>query len=66
MDSNISLYPRLLSIPVPDLLAFLLSEQATAHIVAVVLVAPLFLTLATPWTVAHLAPLSVEFSRQEY
>ena len=24
------------------------------------------LTLATPWTVAHLAPLSMEFSRQEY
>ena len=24
------------------------------------------LTLATPWTVAHQAPLSVEFSRQEY
>ena len=21
---------------------------------------------ATPWTVAHLAPLSIEFSRQEY
>ena len=21
---------------------------------------------ATPWTVAHLAPLSMEFSRQEY
>ena len=39
MDSNISLYPRLLSIPVPDLLAFLLSEQATAHVVAVMLVA---------------------------
>ena len=23
-------------------------------------------TLATPWTVAHQAPLSTEFSRQEY
>ena len=23
-------------------------------------------TLATPWTVAHQAPLSVEFFRQEY
>ena len=23
-------------------------------------------TLATPWTVAHQAPLSMEFSRQEY
>ena len=66
MDSNISLYPRLLSIPVPDLLAFLLSEQDTAHVVAVVLVTQLFLTLATPWTVAHLAPLSMESSRQEY
>ena len=66
MDSNISLYPRLPSIPVPDLLAFLLSEQDTAHVVAVVLVTQLFLTLATPWTVAHLAPLSMESSRQEY
>ena len=24
------------------------------------------LTLCNPWTVAHLAPLSMEFSRQEY
>ena len=24
------------------------------------------LTLVTPWTVAHQAPLSMEFSRQEY
>ena len=25
-----------------------------------------FLTLVTPWTIAHQAPLSMEFSRQEY
>ena len=31
-----------------------------------VLVAQLCLTLCTPWTVAHHAPLSMEFSRQEY
>ena len=31
-----------------------------------VLVAQLFLTLWTPWTVAHQAPLSLGFSRQEY
>ena len=24
------------------------------------------LTLATPWTIAHQAPLSIGFSRQEY
>ena len=30
------------------------------------LVAKLRLTLATPWTVAHQAPLSMEFSKQEY
>ena len=30
------------------------------------LVAKLCLTLATPWTVAHQAPLSMEFSKQEY
>ena len=30
------------------------------------LVAQLCPTLATPWTVAHQAPLSMEFSRQEY
>ena len=30
------------------------------------LVSKLCPTLATPWTVAHQAPLSVEFSRQEY
>ena len=29
-------------------------------------VAQLCLTLATPWTAAHQAPLSMEFSRQEY
>ena len=30
------------------------------------LVAKLYLTLATPWTVAHQAPLSMGFSSQEY
>ena len=30
------------------------------------LVAKLCLTLATPWTVVRQAPLSMEFSRQEY
>ena len=30
------------------------------------LVAKLCLTLATPWTVTHQTPLSMEFSRQEY
>ena len=30
------------------------------------LVAKLYLTLATPWTVAHQAPLSMGFLRQEY
>ena len=30
------------------------------------LVAKSCLTLVTPWTVAHEAPLSMEFSRQEY
>ena len=30
------------------------------------LVSKLCLTLATPWTVAHQAPLSMGFSRQEY
>ena len=39
MDSNISLYPSLLLITIPDLLAFLLCEQATAHVVAIVLAA---------------------------
>ena len=34
--------------------------------VVVVLVAKSCLTLATPWTVACQAPLSVGFSRQEY
>ena len=29
-------------------------------------VTQLCLTLATPWTVAHQDPLSMEFSRQEY
>ena len=32
----------------------------------VVLVAQSCLTLCDPWTVAHQAPLSMEFSRQEY
>ena len=31
-----------------------------------VLVAQSCLTLCNPWTVAHQAPLSMEFSRQEY
>ena len=31
-----------------------------------VLVAQWCLTLWTPWTIAHQAPLSIEFSRQEY
>ena len=31
-----------------------------------VLVAQSCLTLVTPWAVAHQAPLSMEFSRQEY
>ena len=31
-----------------------------------VLVTQLCLTLATPWTVARQAPLSMEFSRQQY
>ena len=30
------------------------------------LVSKLYLTLATPWTVAYQAPLSMGFSRQEY
>ena len=30
------------------------------------LVAKLYLTLVTPWTVAHQAPLSVGFTKQEY
>ena len=30
------------------------------------LVAQLYPTSANPWTVAHQAPLSMEFSRQEY
>ena len=30
------------------------------------LVAPLCLTLCDPWTVAHQAPLSMDFSRQDY
>ena len=34
--------------------------------VCVCLVAQLCLTLATPWTVAHQAPLSMGFPRQEY
>ena len=32
----------------------------------IVLVAKLSLTLAVPWTIKDQAPLSVEFSRQEY
>ena len=32
----------------------------------VVLVPKSYLTFATPWSVAHQAPLSLEFSRQEY
>ena len=32
----------------------------------VVLVTKLYPTLATPWTIAHQAPLSMGFSRQEY
>ena len=35
-------------------------------IVAVVKVTQSCPTLATPWTVAHQVPLSMEFSRQEY
>ena len=35
-------------------------------ILVCVLVARLCLTLCDPWTVAHQAPLSMEFSRQEY
>ena len=31
-----------------------------------VLASQLCLTLATPWTIAHQVPLSMEFSRQEY
>ena len=31
-----------------------------------VLVTQLCLTLCDPWTVAHQAPLSMEFSRKEY
>ena len=30
------------------------------------LVVQLCLTLATPWTITHQAPLAMEFSRQEY
>ena len=30
------------------------------------LVAKLYLTLVTPWTIAHQAPLSTGFSRQKY
>ena len=37
-----------------------------AEAVVVVKVNQLCPTLATPWTVTHQAPLSMEFSRQEY
>ena len=41
-------------------------EGRLLEVVLVVLVAKSCLTLATPWTVACQAPLSVGFSRQEY
>ena len=41
--------------------------SASAYVIrCCMLAAQSCLTLCTPWTVAHQAPLSVEFSRQEY
>ena len=40
--------------------------QRTVYTCSHCLVAKLYLTLATPWTIAHQAPLSMEFPRQEY
>ena len=41
-------------------------DQAQPHVVVVVLVTESHPTLAFPWTVAHQAPLSMLFPRQEY
>ena len=41
-------------------------DGASKKIIGGGLVAKLCLTLVTPWTIARQAPLSVEFSRQEY
>ena len=45
--------------------SFVIWEQFSAHMMCV-LVVQSFLTLWLPWTVAHQAPLSMGFSRQEY
>ena len=44
----------------------LISRQESRKMLGMYLVAWLCLTLATPWTAAHQAPLSMGFSRQEY
>ena len=40
--------------------------QIYVHMYGGTLVANLYPTLVTPWTIAHQAPLSMEFSRQEF
>ena len=48
------------------ILSFLLLSSILSYVAVVVLVARSYLTLATPWTVAHPASLSTGFPRQEY
>ena len=42
------------------------TETITALLISYVLSCSVVPDSATPWTVAHRAPLSMEFSRQEY
>ena len=42
------------------------SKVNQLYVYVCVLVTQLCLTLCTPWTAVHQAPLSMEFSRQEY
>ena len=48
------------------MLALLATSSPPNSVCVCVLVAQSCSTLATPWTVAHQSPLSMEFSRQEY
>ena len=48
------------------ILSFLLLNSILSYVAVVVLVAQSCPTLATPWTVAHPASLSIGFPRQEY
>ena len=49
----------------PHFLTFIISSELSWSLCGG-LVAKSCLTLSTPWTVAHQAPMSIGFSRQEY